>query len=184
MLDSTDLQADDETSARAPTPPPAIPAPPPAEFAYDLAITEQFQYVKPVLEATLQGLYGPSQNRHALFMRGAKYRQQVCNDAAIKGDLRNAELEELNGLIWRWIWRKELRGELSTKGPGVDGRASGNHSNSSISPNPGEKMPPVRYARLLDQTQTANSALNQSSSGTTTDVHPPLSQSSSSDTEV
>ncbi|KAL1944776.1 hypothetical protein VTO73DRAFT_3206 [Trametes versicolor] len=104
--------AKDEKALRAPSPLPELPPPAPEVFEYDLELTEQFDYVKPVLAAVIEGTYGPSQAAHEGFMRGAGARQKVLNTVPLRGSLSARDKEEVAYLVRAWARRRERRREL------------------------------------------------------------------------
>lgn len=81
-------------------------------FEYDLELTEQFDYVKPVLAAVIEGKYGPSRAAHEGFMRGAGARQKVLNTVPLRGSLSARDKEEVAYLVRSWARRRERRREL------------------------------------------------------------------------
>ncbi|KAI0647452.1 hypothetical protein C8Q79DRAFT_628337 [Trametes meyenii] len=100
---------EDEAVLRAPSPLPCLPAPPPEEFEYDLTISEQFEYVKPVLAAMLEGEYLPAKMQHDNFMRGAGARQKVLDTVPVRGSLSARDKEEVAFLVRSWVQRKVRR---------------------------------------------------------------------------
>ncbi|KZT70075.1 hypothetical protein DAEQUDRAFT_756501 [Daedalea quercina L-15889] len=106
--EASDTEILDDT-LRVPTPEPATP--PPESFE-DLSLTEQFDYVKPVLMAVIEGRFVPANERHDNFMRGATARRLVCESGYTRGSLRQDEVEELLHLIRHWAARRERRREL------------------------------------------------------------------------
>ncbi|KAI8989818.1 hypothetical protein BD414DRAFT_485269 [Trametes punicea] len=110
---------EDEAALRAASPLPSLPAPAPEAFEYDLSIAEQFEYVKPVLAAVLEGQYAPAMQRHEGFMRGAGIRQKVLDAVPVRGSLSAREKEEIAYLVRSWARRRERRRAmgLSTEYP-------------------------------------------------------------------
>ncbi|KAI0672817.1 hypothetical protein C8Q78DRAFT_1144283 [Trametes maxima] len=100
---------EDEAMLRAPSPLPCLPAPPPEEFEYDLTIPDQFEYVKPVLAAMLEGEYAPAKEQHDNFMRGAGARQKVLDTVPVRGSLSARDKEEVAYLVRSWGHRREQR---------------------------------------------------------------------------
>ncbi|OSD08458.1 hypothetical protein PYCCODRAFT_1448687 [Trametes coccinea BRFM310] len=111
--------SEDEAELRAPSPLPPLPPPAPEVFEYDLSIAEQFEYVKPVLAAVLEGRYGPAMQRHEGFMRGAGARRKILDSVPLRGSLSAKEKEEVAYLVRSWAKRRERRREmgLSTEYP-------------------------------------------------------------------
>ncbi|KAI9065429.1 hypothetical protein FKP32DRAFT_1590609 [Trametes sanguinea] len=111
--------SEDEAELRAPSPLPSLPPPAPEVFEYDLSIAEQFEYVKPVLAAVLEGRYGPAMERHEGFMRGAGARRKILDSVPLRGSLSAKEKEEVAYLVRSWARRRERRREmgLSTEYP-------------------------------------------------------------------
>ncbi|CDO73653.1 hypothetical protein BN946_scf185014.g123 [Trametes cinnabarina] len=110
---------DGDEELRAPSPLPSLPPPAPEAFEYDLSISEQFEYVKPVLAAIIDGRYGPALQRHEGFMRGAGARRKVLDSVPLRGSLSAREKEEVAYLVRSWARRRERRREmgLSTEYP-------------------------------------------------------------------
>ncbi|KAI0822792.1 hypothetical protein BC628DRAFT_643693 [Trametes gibbosa] len=106
------LTHEDEAALRAPSPPPTLPPPAPEVFEYDLELSEQFDYVKPILAAVLDGTYAPAQPRHEGFMRGAGVRQKVLNEVPLRGSLSARDKEEVAYLVRSWARRRERRLEM------------------------------------------------------------------------
>lgn len=88
------------------------PVSPPLEDFEDLSIAEQFEYVKPVLGAVIDGRFEPANKRHDQFMRGAAERRKVCESGYSRGSLQQDEVEELLHLVRRWATKREKRREL------------------------------------------------------------------------
>ncbi|KAI0636580.1 hypothetical protein C8Q77DRAFT_1215574 [Trametes polyzona] len=103
---------EDEAALRAPSPLPTLPAPAPEVFEYDMEISEEFEYVKPVLAAMIEGQYAPARARHEGFMRGAGARQKVLDAVPLRGSLSAREKEEVAYLVRSWARRRERRREL------------------------------------------------------------------------
>lgn len=101
---------DSHQSLRASSPSPQIPAP--VAFASELSIEEQFQYVKPILDAILTGQYGPAKHRHVVFMKGGKQRNAVIGAAWKRGEVTIQEKEELSTCVRRWMQRRQRRQDL------------------------------------------------------------------------
>lgn len=99
-----------ETTLRSTSPLPRAPFP--YKSKEKLSIGEQFEYVKPVLAAVIEGEYEPAKQRHVDFMRGAAARRNVCESGYSRGSLRPREVEELLDLVMRWSRRREKRKEL------------------------------------------------------------------------
>lgn len=118
-MDLGDLagQEESEEQLRAPSPPPAIPAP--TAFGHDLTIEEQFEYVKPVLAALLNGRHRPSLPRHIDFMKGGRARNRVTNSAWKRGELTHEDRDALSMCIQRWMRRRLRRQELGLLPPDV-----------------------------------------------------------------
>ena len=109
LRDASMTEAFDDDALHAPTPEPVFP--PPKDFE-DLSLPEQFEYVKPVLGAVIDGRFEPANKRHDQFMRGAAERRKVCETGYSRGSLRQDEVEELLRLILRWTMKREKRREL------------------------------------------------------------------------
>ena len=77
-----------------------------------MSIAEQFEYVKPVLAAVLEGRYAPALQRHEGFMRGAGARQKVLDAVPVRGSLSAREKEEVAYLVRSWARRRERRREI------------------------------------------------------------------------
>ncbi|KAI0331078.1 hypothetical protein GY45DRAFT_1361029 [Cubamyces sp. BRFM 1775] len=103
---------EDDATLRAPSPLSSLPPPDPLEFEYDMSIAEQFEYVKPVLAAVLEGQYAPALQRHEGFMRGAGARQKVLDAVPLRGSLSAREKEEVAFLVRSWARRRERRREM------------------------------------------------------------------------
>ncbi|KAI0362547.1 hypothetical protein OH77DRAFT_1515775 [Trametes cingulata] len=138
---------EDEATLRAPSPLPSLPPPPPEEFEYDLSIAEQFDYVKPVLAAVLEGEYAPARERHEGFMRGAGARRKVLDSVPVRGSLSAKEKEEVAYLVRSWARRRERRREMGLSveypleklyppdgdaAPGEAGRGKAGESNGHV----------------------------------------------------
>ncbi|KAI0780528.1 hypothetical protein BD413DRAFT_497786 [Trametes elegans] len=104
--------AEGDTKLRAPSPLSSLPAPPPEEFEYDLTMSEQFAYVKPVLAAVIDGKYGPARHRHEDFMRGAGARRKILDEVPVRGSLSARDKEEVAYLVRSWARRRERRREM------------------------------------------------------------------------
>lgn len=109
LRDASAAEAFDEGALHASTPEPAFP--PPEDFE-ELSLAEQFEYVKPVLGAVIDGRFEPANKRHDQFMRGAAERRKVCETGYSRGSLRQDEVEELLRLVRRWATKREKRREL------------------------------------------------------------------------
>ncbi|TFY62705.1 hypothetical protein EVJ58_g3701 [Rhodofomes roseus] len=107
--DASDMEIADEDALRPPTPEPPMP---PLEDFEELTLTEQFEYVKPVLEAVIDGRFEPANQRHDQFMRGAAARRAVCESGYTRGSLKQDEVEALLRLVRRWATKKEKRRAL------------------------------------------------------------------------
>ncbi|KAH9852727.1 hypothetical protein C2E23DRAFT_756315 [Lenzites betulinus] len=101
-----------DATLRAPSPLPTLPPPAQEVFEYDLELAEQFEYVKPVLAAALEGTYAPVEPRHEGFMRGAGARQKVLNEVPLRGSLSARDKEELAYLVRAWARRRARRRAL------------------------------------------------------------------------
>lgn len=95
---------------RASSPPPPLPAP--TAFGHELAVFEQFDYVKPVLVALMNGQYRPALARHVGFMKGGRSRTAVTMEAWKRGEVSHRDKDELDVCIRRWIQRRLRRQEL------------------------------------------------------------------------
>ena len=109
LRDSSTAEAFAKGALRNSTPEPSFP--PPEDFE-DLLLADQFEYVKPVLGAVIDGRFEPANKRHDQFMRGAAERRKVCETGYSRGSLRQDEVEELLRLIRRWAAKREKRREL------------------------------------------------------------------------
>ncbi|EKM55260.1 uncharacterized protein PHACADRAFT_255750, partial [Phanerochaete carnosa HHB-10118-sp] len=104
------LDEETEEQLRAPSPPPTLPAP--TAFGYELTIPEQFNYVKPVLVALMNGRYEPSLARHTSFMKDGRSRRSVMLDAWKRGELSPSDKDELDVCIRRWMRKRSRRQQL------------------------------------------------------------------------
>ena len=103
---------EDEATLRAPSPLPSLPAPDSMEFEAELSIAEQFEYVKPILAAVLDDVYGPAKARNEGFMRGGGARKKVLDAVPPRGSLTGMDKEEVAFLVRSWAWRREKRREM------------------------------------------------------------------------
>ena len=95
---------------RAPSPTSTLLAP--SKSPFRLSIAEQFEFVKPVLVAVLQGKYDPVRARHEAFMGSGASRRNVCDTNHHKGDLRARDVEELDVIVRQWVRRRQKRQDL------------------------------------------------------------------------
>ena len=109
-LHNVDFDDEPEEKLRAASPTPVLPAP--TAFGRELTIQEQFEYVKPVLVATLNGEHRPTLQRHIAFMKGGRSRTHVSNSAWKRGELSHDDRDGLNRCILRWMRRRQKRQEL------------------------------------------------------------------------
>ncbi|EMD38144.1 hypothetical protein CERSUDRAFT_72728 [Gelatoporia subvermispora B] len=140
---------EEEPVSRASSPIPSA-LPPPA-FEFDLTLSEQFDYIKPVLAAVVEGAYEPAQELHDAFMRGEASRRKVTNTVSLRGSLRHHEVEELGRLVRRWARRQEKRKalpaaevQLVARGPAIADGGSGVVQHESVSE--AEEPPPSSFA--------------------------------------
>jgi len=85
-------------NSRSPSPERLDP-PPPAEQFCLLNIRQQFVYVKPILNAIIEGRYSPIRDRHENFMRGGRYRQSTVDLASLRGRVDPGDVERLQEII-------------------------------------------------------------------------------------
>jgi hypothetical protein len=92
------------------SPSPVLPAP--IAFAHELTLMQQFEYVKPVLIALLNGRHTPSRERHVGFMKGGRTRARVESTAWRRGEVSHRDRDELSRCIYQWMRRRSRRQEL------------------------------------------------------------------------
>ncbi|KAA1469248.1 hypothetical protein DENSPDRAFT_927988 [Dentipellis sp. KUC8613] len=84
------------------SPEPTLPPPDGGSFC-DLAIREQFAYVKPIVRAILDEKYPPARDRHEDFLRGGSSRQKLKREGMGKGNLSAQEVTKLGYVLNRWV---------------------------------------------------------------------------------
>ncbi|KAG2154081.1 hypothetical protein DEU56DRAFT_952149, partial [Suillus clintonianus] len=103
VQDNEAPDSEDEPEDRKLSPSPQLTDPPPGADAFaDLSIHAQLAYVKPVLNAIIQGKYTPAIKSHEAFMRGGAARSALMKRAAIRGGLDANEVKQSQRLIARW----------------------------------------------------------------------------------
>ncbi|CAA7270956.1 unnamed protein product [Cyclocybe aegerita] len=116
-----EVQNDDEDeqddlrhlTRRSPSPIPLEPPPSLQEFI-KLPIRAQFVYTRPVLQAILNKEYQPVVNKHDMFMRGGKERQNVLEAAALRGKMDPKDVEYLQEYVREWCLREHDAGRPPT----------------------------------------------------------------------
>lgn len=110
-LQTVYFEEEPDEKLRAASPSPPVPAP--TAFGHELTIQEQFEYVKPVLIAILNGQHArPALQRHIAFMKGGRSRTQVSNSAWRRGEVSHHDRDELSRCVLRWMRRRQRRQEL------------------------------------------------------------------------
>ncbi|KAG1782368.1 hypothetical protein EV702DRAFT_960970 [Suillus placidus] len=99
--ETPDSEDEPEDSKRSSSPKMTDP-PPGADAFADLSMHAQLAYVKPVLNAILQGKYTPASKSHEAFMRGGAARSSLMKRAAVRGGLDPNEVKQSQKLIARW----------------------------------------------------------------------------------
>lgn len=103
VQDTEASDSEDEPEDRKRSPSPKLTDPPPSADAFaDLSMHAQLAYVKPVLNAILQGKYTPASKSHEAFMRGGAARSSLMKRAAVRGGLDPNEVKQSQKLITRW----------------------------------------------------------------------------------
>lgn len=103
VQDTEAPDSEDEPEDRKRSPSPKLTDPPPGAGAFtDLSMHAQLAYVKPVLNAILQGKYTPASKSHEAFMRGGAARSSLMKRAAVRGGLDPNEVKQSQKLIARW----------------------------------------------------------------------------------
>ncbi|EPS96859.1 hypothetical protein FOMPIDRAFT_85458 [Fomitopsis schrenkii] len=163
VYDAPATEAHDEGALHTSTPEPVSP---PLEDFEDLSIAEQFEYVKPVLGAVIDGRFEPANKRHDQFMRGAAERRKVCESGYSRGSLQQDEVEELLHLVRRWATKREKRRELGIILDDRDMRPSAEEDGACIetsqvptTDNPAERT--VTHERGLTGLQTDELAVSE-----------------------
>ncbi|KAG1794867.1 uncharacterized protein HD556DRAFT_1474342 [Suillus plorans] len=108
VQDTEAPDSEDEPEVRTRSPSPKLTDPPPSADAFaELSIHAQLTYVKPVLNAILQGKYTPAGKSHDAFMRGGAARSSLMKRAAVRGGLDPNEVKQSQKLIARWALGEE-----------------------------------------------------------------------------
>ncbi|KAG1893266.1 uncharacterized protein F5891DRAFT_963232, partial [Suillus fuscotomentosus] len=108
VQDTEAPDSEDEPEDRKRSPSPKLTDPPPSADAFaELSIHAQLTYVKPVLNAILQGKYTPAGRSHEAFMRGGAARSSLMKRAAVRGGLDPNEVKQSQKLIARWALGEE-----------------------------------------------------------------------------
>ncbi|KAG1816563.1 hypothetical protein EV424DRAFT_1063663 [Suillus variegatus] len=108
VQDTEAPDSEDEPEDRKLSPSPKLTDPPPSADAFaELSIHAQLTYVKPVLNAILQGKYTPAGRSHEAFMRGGAARSSLMKRAAVRGGLDPNEVKQSQKLIARWALGEE-----------------------------------------------------------------------------
>lgn len=103
VQDTETPDSEDEPEDRKRSPSPELTDPPPGADAFaNLSIHAQLAYVKPVLNAILQGKYTPANKSHEAFMHGGSARSSLMKRAAVRGGLDPNEVKQSQKLIARW----------------------------------------------------------------------------------
>jgi hypothetical protein len=103
VQDTEAPDSEDEPEDRRLSPSPKLTDPPPSADAFaNLSMHAQLAYVKPVLNAILQGKYIPASKSHEAFMRGGAARSSLMKRAAVRGGLDPNEVKQSQKLITRW----------------------------------------------------------------------------------
>ncbi|KAG1863631.1 hypothetical protein DFJ58DRAFT_656418, partial [Suillus subalutaceus] len=103
VQDTEAPDSEDEPEDRRRSPSPKLTDPPPSADAFtNLSMYAQLAYVKPVLNAILQGKYTPASKSHEAFMRGGAARSSLMKRAAARGGLDPNEVKQSQKLITRW----------------------------------------------------------------------------------
>ncbi|KAG1827471.1 uncharacterized protein BJ212DRAFT_1312558 [Suillus subaureus] len=103
VQDTEAPDSEDEPEDKRRSPSPELTDPPPSADAFaDLSMHAQLAYVKPVLNAILQGKYTPASKSHEAFMRGGAARSSLMKRAAVRGGLDPNEVKQSQKLITRW----------------------------------------------------------------------------------
>lgn len=116
IQDTEAPDSEDEPEDRKRSPSPKLTDPPPGAGAFaDLSIHAQLAYVKPVLNAILQGKYTPASKSHEAFMRGGAARSSLMKRAAVRGGLDPNEVKQSQKLIARWALGEEYARRASVE---------------------------------------------------------------------
>ncbi|KAG2052815.1 hypothetical protein BDR06DRAFT_957186 [Suillus hirtellus] len=108
VQDTEAPDSEDEPEDRKRSPSPKLTDPPPSADAFaELSIHAQLTYVKPVLNAILQGKYTPASKSHEAFMRGGAARSSLMKRAAVRGGLDPNEVKQSQKLIALWALGEE-----------------------------------------------------------------------------
>ncbi|KAJ6531170.1 hypothetical protein B0H19DRAFT_1040567 [Mycena capillaripes] len=105
------------------SPEPRDPPPSTEEFC-ELSVHKQFVYTKLVLQAILRDEYAPARARHDGFIAGGKRRDQVVQNASLRGLMDPRELVEFQNCVIEWCLRdaaKVVRRTEETEQPGDAG---------------------------------------------------------------
>ncbi|KAJ3999164.1 hypothetical protein F5050DRAFT_1805302 [Lentinula boryana] len=106
--DAEDLAqlSDSTTLSRSSSP---VPLPSLSCTFNDLPIRAQLAYLKPVLQAILNGKYAPAKDRHDSFMKGGKARAGLGASAGLRGTIPPRDVDKLQEHLSNWCFQDEIK---------------------------------------------------------------------------